>query len=108
VPNWTEHPEPGGELNNTETAIKGEVGVESPPEFGVEPLRTVNVRDRDDHYLELYVHGLGASATDRVTAGKRTQSCHIFSLFIPYPNRWLDCCIHANFLGEAAANGARH
>jgi hypothetical protein len=36
------------ELNDAEAVIKREVGVEPPPECGVELLRAVNIRDRDD------------------------------------------------------------
>src|SRR6202451_2754352 len=49
------------ELHNAEAVIKGEVGIEPPPEFGVELLRAVNVRDRNDDHLELHVYSFGAS-----------------------------------------------
>ena len=57
VPNWTEHPEPGGVNWTTRKPLSnGEVGVEPPAEAAVELLRPVDVRDRDDDDLELHVH----------------------------------------------------
>src|SRR4029077_21033509 len=48
------------------TAI--EVRVEAPPKPRVELLRAVNIRDRDDDYLELHVHFHGIRAAGRFIA----------------------------------------
>src|SRR5271167_3762427 len=56
------------ELDNPETVIEREVGVEPPPQFGVELLRAVNIRDRNYNHLELHIYSLGTSAADRFTA----------------------------------------
>ena len=50
------------ELDNPETVIEREVGVEPPAQFGVELLRAVNIRDRNDDHLEFNIHSLGTSA----------------------------------------------
>ena len=43
------------ELDDPEAVIEREVGVEPPPEFRVELLRAVDIRDGDDDDLELQV-----------------------------------------------------
>ena len=44
------------ELDDAEAVTGGEVGVESPAEAQVELLGPVDIRDGDDHHLELLVH----------------------------------------------------
>jgi hypothetical protein len=70
------------ELDNPETVIEREVGVEPPAQFAMKLLRAVNIRDRNDDHFELHIHSLGTSAADRFTARKRAQGCHISSLFV--------------------------
>ena len=59
MPNWIEHPEPGGVNWTIRKSVAPEVRVEPPPEALVERLRAVDVRDGDDDGLELHVcaHG---------------------------------------------------
>jgi hypothetical protein len=48
------------ELDDAEVVTGGEVGVEPPAEASVELLRAVDIRDGDDHHLELHVGRPGA------------------------------------------------
>ena len=56
MPKMAEQPEPGyvNWILHQSSRV-GEVGVEPPPEPPVKVLRAVEIRDRDDHYLELHV-----------------------------------------------------
>src|ERR1700722_5449558 len=58
------------ELDYAEVFAVIEVGVEPPPELGVELLRAVNIRDGDDDDLELHVgwRDAGVDATDCIGA----------------------------------------
>src|SRR4029077_5316727 len=68
------------ELDYAEVFTAVEIGVEAPPKPRVELLRAVNIRDRDNDYLELHVHFHGTRAAGRFIAADCTQSCHFFLL----------------------------
>jgi hypothetical protein len=56
VPNWIEHPEPGGVNWTTRTPLsKGKIRIEPPSETPIKRLRALDIRNRDDDDLELEV-----------------------------------------------------
>ena len=65
-------------LNHAEVFTADEIGVESPPEPPVELLRAVDIRDRDDHDLEL--HASFCDAGRVVTPDFSPRICHILSV----------------------------
>ena len=71
MPNWIEHPEPGGVSCTIRNVVVPEVRVQPPPETFVERLGAVDVRDGDDDGLELHVDLPDAGVGGRVGAGFR-------------------------------------
>ena len=67
------------ELDHAPVVTVGEVGVEPPPEPPVELLRAVDIRDRDDDYLELHVDSRDARVAGVVT----TDFIFRFAMFFP-------------------------
>src|ERR1700733_5690234 len=75
------------ELDHAEVFTIVEVGVESPPKLLVELFRTIHIRDRDNHDLELHVHwrDAGFDSTDGVRAHSCLLTCAISLSFFVIP-----------------------
>jgi hypothetical protein len=69
------------ELDDAEVVTASHVGVESPAEACVEVLRPVDVRDRQDHGLELELSDLHRRSAGRPFAG-RLDTAHLGSIVL--------------------------
>src|SRR5207253_7537996 len=68
------------ELDPTPVVTSGEIGVEPPPEPGVELFRAVDIRNRDDDHLKLHVDSHGIRVCGWFIVADCTQSFHFFLL----------------------------
>ena len=79
VPNWIEHPEPGGVNWTTRKPLsKAKSASSRHPRLAVEALRAIDVRHRNDDDLELQIDlageiGLGASSPHCASARCSSQ-----------------------------------
>src|SRR5215471_11997883 len=68
------------ELNSTPVIASVEIGVEPPPELGVELFGAVYIRNRDDDHLNLHIDSHSTRVSGWFVAVDCLQSCHLVLL----------------------------